>query len=94
MRITGIKIDNFKSFGDKNNLIRFDSEDTIGLIGKNESGKSNTLLALKDIKFFDNSMRQDLFSKVNRINNKEVKISVNILFEDKDIREEYRNIEI
>lgn len=93
MRITGIKIDNFKSFGDKNNLIRFDSEDTIGLIGKNESGKSNTLLALKDIKFFDNSMRQDLFSKVNRINNKEVKISVNILFEDKDIREEYRNIE-
>lgn len=93
MRVTGIKIDNFKSFGDKNNLIRFDSEDTISLIGKNESGKSNTLLALKDIKFFDNSMRQELFSKVNRINNKEVKISINILFEDKDIEEEYRNLE-
>ena len=92
MRVTGIKIDNFKSFGDKNNLIRFDSEDTIGLIGKNESGKSNTLLALKDIKFFDNSMRQDLFSKINRLTNKEIKISINILFENKDIKEEYMGL--
>ena len=86
MRINGIKIDNYKSFSNENNILRFDSENTIALIGKNESGKSNTLSALKDIRFFD-IINTDIFENYNRINNGKVKISFDIEFLEEDIKE-------
>jgi predicted ATP-dependent endonuclease of OLD family len=49
MQISGIKISNYKSFGSEKNLLRFDLERCLALVGKNESGKTNTLNALKDI---------------------------------------------
>ena len=84
MRVIGIKINNYKSFSDKQNILRFDSEDTIALIGKNESGKSNTLLALKDLTFFENMMNTKIFDDVNRMANEEVTISIDIEFDKKD----------
>ena len=82
MRIVGIKIDNYKSFGENNNILRFDSEDTIALIGKNESGKSNTLMAIKDLSFFESNIRTNIFENQNRINNNEVLISIDIEFNE------------
>ena len=83
MRVIGIKIDNYKSFGDELNVLRFDSEDALGLIGKNESGKSNTLNALKDIRFFEN-FSTNIFENKNRITNKDVIVSVDIEFSKED----------
>lgn len=51
MRIKSVQINNYKSMGDTDNTLRFDS-DIITLIGKNETGKSNILLALAGLKFF------------------------------------------
>jgi len=51
MRIKTIQINNYKSLGNDDNILRFDS-DIITLIGKNETGKSNVLMALKELKFF------------------------------------------
>lgn len=82
MRIVGIKIDNYKSFGENNNILRFDSEDTIALIGKNETGKSNTLMAIKDLSFFESNIRTNIFENQNRINNNEVLISIDIEFNE------------
>ena len=84
MRIIGIKIDNYKSFSNNQNILRFDSEDTIALIGKNESGKSNTLLALKDLTFFEPMTNINIFENRNRSTNKEVIVSIDIEFDKKD----------
>lgn len=85
MRILGVKINNYKSFSDKNNILRFDSENTLGLIGKNESGKSNTLLALKDLLFFDSKLNLNIFNDYNRLINKPVSISLEFEFDKNDL---------
>lgn len=90
MRVIGIKIDNYKSFGDSLNVLRFDSEDSLGLIGKNESGKSNTLNALKDLRFFEN-FNTNIFESKNRIKNKDVIVSIDIEF-SKDDFPKYKNL--
>lgn len=84
MRILGIKINNYKSFSDKNNILRFDSENTLGLIGKNESGKSNTLLSLKELLFFDNDLKPSIFKDYNRLYGNPVSVSLEIEFDDGD----------
>lgn len=92
MRIIGIKINNYKSFSDMNNVLRFDFENTLALIGKNETGKSNTLLALKDLCFFDTNMKTDIFENRNRISNNEVEISIDVEFNESDFPDEKNNI--
>ena len=84
MRVIGIKINNYKSFGDNNNILRFDSENTVALIGKNESGKSNTLMAIKDLSFFEPNLRTNMFADKNRITNGEITISIDIEFDEQD----------
>lgn len=84
MRILGIRINNYKSFSDKNNTLRFDFENTLGLIGKNESGKSNTLLALKELLFFDSKLNPLIFNDRNRSKNEPVSISLEIEFDQDD----------
>ena len=41
MKLKSIKIEDYKSFGEENNILVLDSLNTI--IGKNESGKSNLI---------------------------------------------------
>ena len=65
MKISGIKINNYRSFGEDDNLIRFDSERVLALIGKNESGKSNTITALEEISFFKEAPMKNTFSNMN-----------------------------
>lgn len=84
MRILGIKINNYKSFSDKYNLLRFDFENTLGLIGKNESGKSNTLLALKELLFFDVNLNPSIFNDYNRLTGEPVSISFDFEFNEND----------
>ena len=84
MRVIGIKINNYKSFGEDNNILRFDAEDTIALIGKNESGKSNTLMAIKDLLFFEHNLKTNIFNDKNRITNNEITISIDIEFNEQD----------
>ena len=64
MRIKSIQINNYKSLGTANNTLRFDS-DIITLIGKNETGKSNILLALAGLKFFKPT-RKAVFADCNK----------------------------
>jgi len=64
MRIKSIQINNYKSLGDTDNTLRFDS-DIITLIGKNETGKSNILLALAGLKFFK-PVRKAVFADCNK----------------------------
>ena len=91
MRVIGIKIDNYKSFSNVQNILRFDSEDTLALIGKNESGKSNTLLALKDLLFFESNSNLKIFNDKNKTLNEEVKVSVEVEFNKEDLNN-YNNI--
>lgn len=59
MKLKSIKIEDYKSFGEENNILVLDSLNTI--IGKNESGKSNlieclsgiNLSGMKDASFFE-----------------------------------------
>ena len=51
MRISRIKINNFKSFGNQHNHILM-SSDVMAIIGKNGSGKTNVLEALRGLQFF------------------------------------------
>lgn len=84
MRILSIKINNYKSFLDKNNTLRFDSEDVLALIGKNESGKSNTLMALKGLSFFNKNFSTDIFKDCNRLYQNPVSISLKFEFTNED----------
>lgn len=92
MRIRGIKINNYKSFSNVQNVLRFDSENTLALIGKNESGKSNTLLALKELNFFDLSTEPSIFKNANRNTDNSVSVSFELEFDNSDFDFEQYNI--
>lgn len=49
MKVKSIKIQNYKSFGEENNILQLDNLNTI--IGKNESGKSNLIDCLSKLDF-------------------------------------------
>lgn len=49
MKVKSIKIQNYKSFGEENNILQLDDLNTI--IGKNESGKSNLIDCLGGLDF-------------------------------------------
>lgn len=84
MKIKSIEICNHKSIGETDNKIIFDT-DIIALIGKNESGKSNVLTAIKDIKFFSNALDTS-FKTINRKTENPVKIIFDIEFSENDFR--------
>lgn len=72
MKIESAKINNYKSLGEENNLICF--SDTTCIIGKNESGKTNILEALSEIKF-NGFTSENYFKKKNRKNDKDITLS-------------------
>ena len=53
MLLKSAKISNFKSIGTENNVLYVEDSVT-ALIGKNESGKSNTLMQIFSVIFLDN----------------------------------------
>ena len=69
MKVISVKIQNFKSFAEKNNRIDLDNINTI--VGKNESGKSNLIQAIgqldltgiNDINYFRNSNKNNISKK-------------------------------
>ncbi|MBR3888651.1 MAG: AAA family ATPase [Clostridia bacterium] len=73
MKITSIKIKNFKSFGEENN--RMDLGEITTIVGKNESGKSNFLNAISKLNFDGFSNLNDEDKNKNYIND-EIVISM------------------
>lgn len=69
MKVISVKIQNFKSFAEKNNRIDLDNINTI--VGKNESGKSNLIQAIgqlnltgiNDINYFKNNNKNNISKK-------------------------------
>lgn len=65
MRLEKAKIENYKSFGEPSTIYLGD-ENVISIIGKNESGKSNLLDALKMLSFSSMTNEHINFNKNNR----------------------------
>ena len=83
MKIESVKIQNYRSLGETQNIIRFD-HNIIALVGKNESGKSNILNAINSIKFFDN-IDANPFNQVNKQVFHPIEISSVVELDDKDL---------
>lgn len=73
MKLVGVTINNYKSFGDSENFLYVNNLNTI--IGKNESGKSNLLECLQDIGEIGISNKK-LFKKNNRKSNKDINLKL------------------
>jgi len=71
MKLVGVEINNYKSFGEENNFLFLDNLNII--IGKNESGKSNIIDALSNIKTLCYTP-EDYFEYKNRKNRKDINI--------------------
>lgn len=82
MKLKSIKINNYKSIGESNNILKFEDEVT-GIIGKNESGKSNTLEAISYITF-NSEINKSLFQKKNRNSNNDVSIELILSPDEKE----------
>lgn len=73
MKLVGVRIDNYKSFGENDNFLYVNNLNTV--IGKNESGKSNLLEVLEDVGCVGVS-DDKLFEKNNRKSDKDVKVEL------------------
>lgn len=65
MKIKKITINNYKSLSHSDNIIKI-TDDTIVLVGKNGSGKTNILTALRGFQFFSNIPHEAIFAQHNR----------------------------
>lgn len=75
MKVESIKIQNFKSFAEENNIIKLDSVNTI--IGKNESGKSNLIQAIGELNL--TGIKNKDYFKNNNKNNIENKPNISVV---------------
>lgn len=73
MKLVGVTIENYKSFGEKDNFLFIDKLN--GIIGKNESGKSNIIDSLASIKLIGLTDKT-YFLPRNRKNNKDIKVKL------------------
>lgn len=87
MKVDSVLINNYKSFCETNNRLNVGNITTI--IGKNESGKSNLLEAIGNIKF-DKSLDTQLFNRKNKKSKDNVSISLS--FDLYDYEKEKYNI--
>lgn len=74
MIIKNIIINNYKSIGNKRNKLEVDEYVTV-LIGKNESGKSNILEAIREQQIV-NKLNPQIFNNKNRMNGEEISIDI------------------
>ena len=77
MKVTSVKIQNFKSFAEENNRIDLDTINTI--IGKNESGKSNLIEAIGKLKLTGIN-DTNYFKNCNKNNDKSKPVISLVLF--------------
>lgn len=82
MRISKIKINNFKSFGNNKNTLCV-SQNVTAIIGKNESGKNNLLEAIDKIHFFK---RIDLANCQNKFAEQDASLDIMLSFSEDDTR--------
>ena len=85
MKIKSIIISNYKSLGEERNVLLLEDNIT-ALIGKNDSGKSNILEALGNISFIHH-INDDFFSKKNRYTNRNIVITVELKFTEKECQQ-------
>ena len=85
MKIKSIIISNYKSLGEERNVLLLEDNIT-ALIGKNDSGKSNILEALGNISFIHH-INEDFFSKKNRYTNRNIVITVELKFTEKECQQ-------
>lgn len=86
MKLKSVKIENYKSFGEENNIIIIDDLNTV--IGKNESGKSNLIECLSGIDL-NGTNDTSFFKKFNKNTGNFPIISV-VLFPTKEEEKEYK----
>jgi len=75
MKLVGVRIKNYKSFGETNNFLFVDNLNAI--VGKNESGKSNIIDAISEINCIGYT-KKEYFKKNNR--NTSDKVSIELEF--------------
>lgn len=85
MKITGVKINNYKSIGSTENFLSIEPRVT-ALIGKNESGKSNILEALGKLSF-DKPLSTNYINNKNRGASDEVSIIVQLEYYQNELEE-------
>ncbi len=85
LKITGLKINNYKSIGSTENILSVESTIT-ALIGKNESGKSNVLQALGQISF-DKPLSSTYINSKNRGASDEISIIVHLEYYQSELTE-------
>lgn len=73
MKLKSVKIENYKSFGEENNILMLDDLNTV--IGKNESGKSNLIECLSKINL-SGITDVNFFKKFNKNTGKFPKIGI------------------
>lgn len=85
MKITGFKINNYKSIGSTENFLSVEPKVT-ALIGKNESGKSNVLEAVGKLSF-DKPISPNYFNNKNREAFGEISIIVHLEYYQSELNE-------
>lgn len=85
MKITGVKINNYKSIGPTENFLSIESKVT-ALIGKNESGKSNILKAVGQLSF-DRPLSSNYINSKNRGASGEISIIVHLEYYQSELTE-------
>jgi predicted ATP-dependent endonuclease of OLD family len=85
VKIVGIKINNYKSLGLKNNYLSVNPKVT-ALIGKNESGKSNVLEAIGKLSFQE-PISSSYLNNRNRGSSGDVSINVNLEYYQSELNE-------
>lgn len=85
MKITGVRINNYKSIGSTENFLSIEPRVT-ALIGKNESGKSNILEALGKLSF-DKPLGANYINNKNRGASGEVSIIVQLEYYQNQLEE-------
>lgn len=85
MKITGYKINNYKSIGTDENYLTIEPKVT-ALIGKNESGKSNIIEAIGKLSFFT-PMSKNYMSNKNRGGLGEISVITDLEFYKSELNE-------
>ena len=73
LKLIKVKIDNYKSFGESQNVLYVNDLNTV--IGKNESGKSNLIDLLEAVGYIGAS-DDEIFMKNNKKSEKPVKVKL------------------
>jgi len=83
MILRSITVKNYRSFGEKQNNLNINNDIT-AIIGMNESGKSNLLMAIEHLDFSLGIIDKDFWKQVNRNTMNPVEIIAVLDFTDRE----------